>query len=233
MRVLHVETPTHGRVLIDDGNAAGPISGTLVVFHGYGQAADDVLAEVQRIPGISTWRVAAIQGLHRFYTRNNQRVIASWMTRQDRELAISDNVAYVDKAVEVLGGSGFSRTVVGRAGARPSIVFLGFSQGAAMAYRAATLGCHPAAGIIALAGDIPPELKTNAGTPVVFPPVLIGAGTRDAIYPKAKLDADVAFLASRGAPHQVVRFTGGHVWTETFRREAGRWLRTLTMKDSP
>ena len=33
-----------------------------------------------------------------------------------------------------------------------------------MAYRAAVLGRHPAAGVIALGGDIPPEVRARAET---------------------------------------------------------------------
>jgi hypothetical protein len=86
-RVLSVETSTHGRVLIED--AAGSSSGlTAVAFHGYGQTAEDVLNEVRAIPGAAGWRLASVQALHRFYTRADQRVVASWMTRQDREQAV-------------------------------------------------------------------------------------------------------------------------------------------------
>jgi predicted esterase len=226
VRVLSIETSTHGRVLIDDGDAAGSASGTLVVFHGYGQTVEEMAADVRRIPGAPRWRMVAVQALHRFYGRGaverrgatgsplikDRGVVGSWMTRQDRELAIADNVAYVDKALDL-------------AGVLPPAVFIGFSQGVAMAYRAATRGRHPAAGIIALAADIPPELKTTPG--VVFPPVLIGAGTKDRIYPKAKLDSDVAFLQSHGVDHEVVRYQAGHVWTPAFRRAAARWLSEL------
>lgn len=191
----------------------------LVAFHGYGQVAEDVLAEVKQIPGISRWRIAAVQGLHRFYTRNNRDVIASWMTRQDRELAISDNVAYVDKVVDLVLAEGPEPK------APQTLIFLGFSQGAAMAYRAAALGRHPASGVIALAGDIPPELKEHPT--IALPPVLIGAGTEDTWYTTSKLDPDVAFLSSRGVAHEVVRFTGGHEWREEFRGAAGYWLRRV------
>ena len=47
-----------------------------------------------------------MQGLHRFYSRNDERVIASWMTREDRDLVIADNVAYVDRAVDAIGVEG-------------------------------------------------------------------------------------------------------------------------------
>ena len=101
VRLLTVETPTHGRVLVED--SADPSSRRLlVVFHGYAQSADDILSEVRQIPGVSGWRVAAVQALHRFYARDRQKTVASWMTREDRELAIADNVTYVDRVIDGL-----------------------------------------------------------------------------------------------------------------------------------
>jgi predicted esterase len=103
------------------------------------------------------------------------------------------------------------------------LVFVGFSQGASMAYRAALLGSHKASGVMALAGDIPPELQQVPN--VAWPPVLIGAGTDDGWYDAAKLAADVNLLTSRGVAPHVVRFTGGHEWTDEFRAAVGDWLR--------
>ena len=136
------------------------------------------------------------------------------MTRQDREIAIADNVAYLDRAVGIAGGNE-ARVVV----------FLGFSQGAAMAYRAALCGRYPAAGVIALGGDIPPDVQTRAARR--WPPVLIGAGTGDTWYTADKVAADQQFLASRQIAHEIVRFDGGHEWTDEFRRAAGRWLQAF------
>ena len=149
-QVLHVETPTHGRVLYDD--TAGSTAGLIVVLHGYGQSAADAFADVRLIPGIERWRVVAPQALHRFYTRDHQKVVASWMTREDREKAIADNIEYVGRVIDRVGAGG------------APIVFTGFSQGASMAYRAALLGRHPAAAVIALGGDIPPEVRARAET---------------------------------------------------------------------
>src|SRR5947207_3624410 len=100
-----VETITHGRVLVED--AAGPYSGRLLVAcHGYAQNAEIMLDDARRIPGVTEgWRLASVQALHRFYARGEQTVVASWMTRQDRELAIADNLAYIDRAVEAAGGA--------------------------------------------------------------------------------------------------------------------------------
>jgi len=210
---LPIETTIHGRVLV--ARASSPAHGWLVAFHGYGQNAEDALGDVRAIPGIDAWHVVSVQALHRFYTRGDERVVASWMTRQDRDQAIADNVAYVDRVVD--------RVVAGAAADR--LVFAGFSQGAAMAYRAARLGRRSAAGVIALGGDLPPELKTSSDRAArPWPPVLIGAGDAETWFTADKAAADEGFLRGAGAPIDVVRYRGGHAWTDEFRAAAGRWL---------
>jgi predicted esterase len=214
-QVLFVETSTHGRVLYCDG--AESSAGLVVAFHGYGHCAGDVLASVQQIPGIDHWRVAAPEALHRFYTRDQQKVVGSWMTREDRDLAIADNLAYVARVIDRIGP-----------GSAP-IVFVGFSQGASMAYRAAVLGAHRARGVIALGGDIPPEVRAQTETAsgaAAWPAVLVGAGVRDTWFAD-RVDADLAFLAAHAIPHEVVRFDGAHEWTPEFSTAAGRWLGVL------
>jgi predicted esterase len=217
-RVHHVETPTHGRILIDQANATHAL-GVLVAFHGYGQNAGHALEEARRIPGVESWHVAAVQALHRFYAR--EKIVASWMTREDRELAIVDNVQYVNRAIETVFHS-----LESQASSRAPLVLFGFSQGVPMAYRAALLGSFPVQGIIALAGDIPPELGLVAGRP--WPRVLIGAGDTDPFYTAEKLGADEAFLATHQVASQVVRFVGGHDSTDEFRRAAADWLQEVT-----
>lgn len=99
-----------------------------------------------------------------------------------------------------------------------------------MAYRAGFLGRHHPAGVIALGGDVPPEV--SAGLPrqsslergEAVPRVLLGAGKNDRWYTADKVEKDVAFLRARGVDHEVVRFDGGHEWNEAFRRAVGDWL---------
>ena len=52
------------------------------------------------IPDAAAWTLVSIQGLHRFYRGRSEEVVASWMTREDRDLAIADNRAYVAAALE-------------------------------------------------------------------------------------------------------------------------------------
>jgi hypothetical protein len=69
-------------------------------FHGYGENAERLLEAILEIPGISAWHVVAVQALHPFYNAKTGEVVASWMTKQDRLLAIDDNIRYADRAIE-------------------------------------------------------------------------------------------------------------------------------------
>src|SRR5437763_8803970 len=130
-----ISARTHGRYLVHDG----PPERLLVGFHGYGETAEASLEQMLKIPGIEQWTLVAVQALHRFYAGRSGGVVASWMTSQDRELAIADNIEYV-------------RDVVTRFGPPQRLLFLGFSQGVPMAYRAASTHSNTS-GVIALAGD--------------------------------------------------------------------------------
>jgi predicted esterase len=102
------------------------------------------------------------------------------------------------------------------------LVFAGFSQGVAMAFRAAVRGRAGATGVIAVGGDVPPELLTEDAAR--FPPVLLMRGANDDWYTQGKLDADVARLQSRGVDVRAFVFEGGHEWTTGASHEAGLFL---------
>ena len=197
---LHsVPTMIHGRVLVRHARAAAA-RGVLVGFHGYMENAANQMKRLEEIPGAAAWTLVAIQGLHRFYRGRTDEVVASWMTREDREDAIADNLAYVAAALDLAPHDATSR-----------IVYTGFSQGVAMAYRAAVRGRDGAAGVIAVGGDVPPELLSDPAT--VFPPVLLLRGNRDVEwYTQAKFDADVAALTARGVRVETVVYDGAHEW---------------------
>ena len=210
--VRHIETAIHGRYLVEA--PADPTGCPLLVgFHGYGETAEKHLDEIRKIPGASQWVLCAVQALHPFYNRAGE-VIANWMTRQDRELAIADNMRYAAGVVTELRRS---LPVSGQ------LAFLGFSQGAAMAYRSAV--ASPCLGVVALGGDVPPELEDRdlAG----FPPVLLGRGSSEEWYDAAKMEHDVELLRKKGVDVRPVVFTGGHEFTNEFRAVAGEFLREI------
>ena len=143
------------------------------------------------------------------------------MTKLDREQAIADNVAYVERVVADV------RT---RYRPRDTLVFSGFSQGGAMAYRAAA---HiPSQGLIILASDVPPDVAAlrprsgQAGPRVTLPRLLIGRGSGDEWYTEEKQAADTAALDALGTSYELCVFDGAHEWTEAFRAAAAGFLRT-------
>ncbi len=205
MNVLQIETSIHGRVLFEERGH----DNLLIGFHGYGETAEPHLAELAKLPGIGEWSVAAIQALHPFYSKGGTVIGASWMTSLDRELAIADNINYVRRVVATLPPA---RT----------LVFLGFSQGVAMAARAAA---HiPAAGLILFGGDVPPDVRE-----LPLPPLLLARGERDDWYSSEKFKEDLKYVT----PVKTLVFDGGHEWTEEFRTAAGEFLATRKRSPSP
>jgi predicted esterase len=207
-----IAATTHGRYLVVPAAAGGPAP-LLVGFHGYGEPADTELDRLRRIGGVDAWTIVAVQGLHRFYQRRTDEVVASWMTRQDRESAIADNLAYVTAVIDA--------EWTARLGSR-HVVFAGFSQGVAMAFRAAVTCPYPVGGLIAVGGDIPPELDRAALGCLGH--VLLCRGTRDNWYTEEKFAADQARLRDAVVDTTALQFDGGHEWTDEVARAASQFL---------
>jgi predicted esterase len=204
-----IAATTHGRYLVIPSAVSGPAP-MLVGFHGYGEDAETQLERLRAIPGSASWVVVSIQALHRFYERRTNRVVASWMTRQDRESAIADNIAYVQNCVSAVSAEW---PTTGK------IVFAGFSQGVAMAFRAAGAD----AGVIAVGGDVPPELAPDALRRLSG--VLIVRGATDEWYGKEQFAADERRLRESSVNVRAVEFNGGHEWSGEVAAAAGDFLR--------
>jgi predicted esterase len=166
--------------------------------------------------------LASVQGLHAFYRGRTEEVVASWMTRFDRARTIDDNIRFVNAVLDEIGRE---HSVERR-------VFAGFSQGVAMAFRAALRGAHRAAAVIALGGDVPPELRELAPEAWRGLRVLIGRGASDPWYTETVMAADATFLRSRAVDVRTFVFEGGHEWAAEFSAEAGRLLAEIARSTS-
>jgi predicted esterase len=208
-----IETVMHGRYLVHGTKPGAPM---LVGFHGYAESADMQMDRMRSVPGAEDWLIVSIQGLHRFYRGRTNDVVASWMTRQNRELAIADNMTYVER---VVGAVAKEHSASGK------MVFTGFSQGVAMAFRAAARS--NSAAVLALGGDIPPELDVAALARIRM--VQIGRGTRDEWYTAEKMASDESRLREAGTHLQVTSFDAGHEWNAEFSNIAGKFLRSIVL----
>lgn len=205
-----IAVTVHGRYLTR--TPASAPHGFLVGFHGQGETAEIEMAHLAAMAGDRPWLLVSVQGLNRYYTRRGD-VVAAWMTRADRDLAMADNLAYV-------------AAVVAEVQARhphvpPRMVYSGFSQGVAMAYRAAAFAGHACQGLIVLAGDLPPDVAPVARR---LPPVLLGRGASDEWYTAAKAAEDGLILSRAGVPVTEHVFEDGHVRHSSFTARAGVFL---------
>ena len=205
-----VATTTHGRYLVDAPAGAGPFP-VLYGFHGYGESAAAQLPHLARLDPAHAWLRVSVQGLHRFYTRANQ-VVASWMTREDRLEAIADNAAYAAAVQQAVARD----YPVG-----PDHVVVGFSQGAAQAYRAAARSAGACRGVIALAATCRPTSSTGSRA---------AAAGADRPRPiRRVVHGGQAAGRSRGVARRRrrgdgVEFDGGHEWADAFIVAASAWL---------
>jgi predicted esterase len=203
----------HGRYLVIPPATSRPVP-ILVGFHGYGEDAESQIERLRAIPESKRWLNVSIQALHRFYERRTERVVASWMTRQDRESAIADNLAYVSTCIDKVASEW--PTI-------PLILFAGFSQGVAMAYRAAANETRGVAGVVAVGGDIPPELTPAALQRV--PAVIIARGASDNWYTREKLADDERRLTQCSVRFRSLEFNGGHEWSDEVGAAVSDFLR--------
>ena len=150
---------------------------------------------------------------------NGMRMRAWYDIRQANlsERADLDGVRASQAHVEALIAREQSRGIASR-----RIILAGFSQGVAMAYRAAAASARPVSGVISLGGDVPPELDRSALAQI--PAALIGRGSRDDWYTPQMLETDAARLREAGVAVTVVTLDAGHEWTAAFSEAAANFL---------
>jgi predicted esterase len=215
MLVRTIAAEVHGRYLVETASTdrAAPL---LVGCHGYGEAAEVELDRLRAIVPRGEWLIVSVQAMHPFYRGRSQNVVASWMTRQDRELAIADNIRYVGHVVDA---------VAREWPVTSTLVFSGFSQGVAMALRAAASSRRTVAGAVVSGGDVPPDIDDTALSRV--PRVLISRGVHDTWYTDAKFRGDVARLRGAGSVVVAHEFEGGHEWAQPLVEAAADFLGAL------
>ena len=171
-----------------------------IVLHGYGQLARYFLTKFEGLEeGVA---IVAPEALNRFYLDEaHNRVGATWMTREDRENEITDQLGYLDELVKELRGD---RTDV-------PLRILGFSQGVATACRWSLLGKTKMDRLVLWAGSLPPEPTfAELRTAWAHLTVEVVLGSEDPFSGEKELQATTARLEAAGVQYRLHRFTGGH-----------------------
>lgn len=124
-----------------------------IVFHGYGHLASYFLKKFESLANQGVFIIAP-EGLSRFYLseltntgRADNRVGATWMTRENRLMDIDNYIQYLDTVYE--------KELTGTS---VPVTLLAFSQGCATACRWAAQGKVNFDRLILWAGLLPPDL---------------------------------------------------------------------------
>jgi|KBSSwiStaDraftv2_1062776.scaffolds.fasta_scaffold225307_3 predicted esterase len=207
MQAHHLTVPRTARYYTL-GDAGAHVSEVWMVCHGYGQLAQPFLASFERVAS-PTRLIVAPEALSRFYLDrsalpNDQppRVGATWMTREDRDHEIADQVAYLDALHDLVRPA---------APAAVRLRVLGFSQGVATVARWLALGRARADELILWAGAFPPDVELTGFARRLGPAsVVLVAGARDELASWTAADSQLQRFTDAGVSARLVAFEGGH-----------------------
>ena len=207
MQAHHLTVPKTARYYTL-GDAGAHMSEVWMVCHGYGQLAHPFLASFERVASPARLIVAP-EALSRFYLDrsappNDQplRVGATWMTREDRDHEIADQVAYLDALHDLVRPA---------APAAVRLRVLGFSQGVATVARWLALGRACADELILWAGGFPPDVElAGFARRLGAASVVLVAGTRDELASWTAADSQLQRFTDAGVSARLVSFEGGH-----------------------
>lgn len=192
-----------------EGAALSGVRELWYVLHGYSMRAVPFLEDFRVIAGDDRLLVAP-EALSRFYhgtlspgAHKDAPVVASWMTRDERDAEIADYIAYLDT---VHAG------ILGRLpGPAPRVTVLGFSQGGATAARWVAAGHVRPARLVVWGSTMAPDLDlASPGSPLRVPETVFVVGTRDAYITPKIVAAEVARLQAAQFPFRHITYDGEH-----------------------
>jgi predicted esterase len=178
------------------------------VLHGYGQLAPYFIKKFEPIADSNTLIIAP-EGLSRFYLEDvtkrvatgNNRVGATWMTREERLTDIENYLHYLNSLYQH----------VKKFSPNAAVSLLGFSQGAATATRWAQQNPQYFKRLLLWAGILPEDL-TLSGNNQEFKslPLHIVYGANDPFLTDERLMQHQNIEARIGLKAEVTTFNGGH-----------------------
>lgn len=185
------------------GAPSGKTETVWFVCHGYGQLAAGFL---QNFDVLDTEKnlVIAPEGLHRFYWKGfSDKVVASWMTKEDREHDIADYIHFLDAV--------YREVMKGFEGRNVKVNVLGFSQGTATVCRWIAAGRSAAHSLFLWAGAFPPDMDLKLSRAVFGRmKVTMIAGDQDEFLNEQEIKKQQELLSMYQPEYELVRFAGKH-----------------------
>ncbi len=200
MHQKNITVPKTARYFIL-GEAGKEIESVWFVCHGYGQLASQFLKKFLVLENGKNLIIAP-EGLHRFYWEKfSGRVVASWMTKEDREEDILDYVNYLEMVYEEVMQMLAHRPV--------RIIMVGFSQGTSTVCRWITSKKRSFDSLVLWAGSVPPELEFSKEQFAAIKMHYV-VGDNDEFIKEEQLRSLKEVLSSKGLSFEMHQFKGKH-----------------------
>jgi len=177
------------------------------VLHGYGQLAPYFIRKFEKLKENNAY-VIAPEGLSHFYTeplqstgRSNDRVGASWMTKENRLVDIENYITYLNTL--------YSNQIDNNC--KVPITIMGFSQGAATASRWVSSGKVRFDRLILWSGVFPYDINFESGRQALHgKDVSIVYGKNDPFMENNQFESVREGSSKLGITPQYISFDGGH-----------------------
>ena len=191
----------------------------LIATHGYGQSCKNFMRMLRLLHHRGFVIVTPQAPNHFYWEREPPTPGFAWFTEFESENTLNDIFAYIKRLMlEVSEKRPFD----------PKKVFLmGFSQGAAMAYRIAGHGIIEPAGVIAFSGELPADVAERLGEIPKFP-ILIVHGDEDDSVPFKNAQEAADRLKELGFEVDAQFFNGQHLMPVDKLDYMARWIGTLS-----
>ncbi|KAB1065930.1 alpha/beta hydrolase [Salibacter halophilus] len=168
--------------------------------HGYGMLAEFFSRKFLKLVDEESV-VILPEGMHRFYLQGTSgRVVASWMTKDDREVDIADNKRLLNS---VLTDAGVNKN--------HNIVAIGFSQGVPTLCRWLVETPFHVEKLICWASDIPEDVLNEEGISILNNcNTELVVGDEDEFISEERLEKFTSKLKSKGVDFNLVKYNGTH-----------------------
>lgn len=199
MKQVDITIPKTARYFIS-GTISEKTKYVWFVCHGYAQLANFFLKKFESL-NTEEHVIIAPEGLHRFYWEGfGGRVVASWMTKEDRLSDINDYVYFLNEV--------YSSVLEQNNNVQVNV--LGFSQGAATVCRWIANGKIKVNNLILWAGVFPPDLDFKTSSTFASKMNYLVIGDEDEFIQANDIEKQVAFLQENKIEHKLVKFKGKH-----------------------
>lgn len=202
MESKKITIPKTARYFVS-GNNSEATQNVWFVLHGYAQLANYFIKNFETLDP-DKHLIIAPEGLHRFYWSGfSGRVVASWMTKEDRLDDIQDYINYLSSV--------YDETINGLKNKNVKVHLLGFSQGGATASRWITSKRVQFDSLILWASVLPEDMDFESDRELfkTFRTFFV-VGNDDEFLNKQQIEMHKNNLTLKNIPFSFIEFEGKH-----------------------